>query len=67
MRHGLSDASVRAATVLGSWCEHPGLIPRTELTALFDNKSKRPKGNAKDAEQAGVSEEPTDIEITVVD
>lgn len=41
MRHSLSDESTRAASVLGSWCEIPELIPRTEIVQVFKDKSKR--------------------------
>jgi hypothetical protein len=43
MRHSLSDESVSAATVLGSWCQFPGAIPWDEIEAAFRDKSKRPK------------------------
>jgi hypothetical protein len=44
MCHLLSDKSVRAATVLGSWSEIPGLIPAEKIAALFNSKSKCSKG-----------------------
>jgi hypothetical protein len=44
MRHSLCDESVRAATVLGSWCSLPGAIPQEEIIAYLRDKSKRPKG-----------------------
>jgi hypothetical protein len=44
MRHSLSDESVRAATVLGSWCSLPDAIPREEIIMVFRDKSKRAKG-----------------------
>jgi hypothetical protein len=44
MHHHLSDASVRAATVLGSWASLPELVPRNELIELFKNKCRRLKG-----------------------
>jgi hypothetical protein len=44
MRHSLSDESVRAATVLSSWCSLAGAIPREEIVTAFRDKSKRPKG-----------------------
>ena len=44
MRHSLSDESVRAATVLGDWCNFPGIIPREEIMEKFKDKSKRTKG-----------------------
>ena len=45
MRHSLSDESTRAASVLGSWCDLPGAVPRDEIIAVFRDKGKRPKGN----------------------
>ena len=47
MRHSLSDKSVQAATVLGSWCVLPGAIPHKDILASFDEKHKRPKGSEK--------------------
>jgi hypothetical protein len=44
MRHSLSDESVRAATVLGSWCSIPDAIPRDKLITVFRDKAKRPRG-----------------------
>jgi len=41
MRHSLADESIRAACVLGSWCEFPGAIPREDIITLFKDKSKR--------------------------
>lgn len=48
MRHSLSDESTRAATVLGSWCDFPGAIPRDDVIATFCDKNKRPKGKGKE-------------------
>lgn len=47
MRHSLSDESTRAASVLGSWCQLPGAIPRDEIVQLFKDKSKRSKGKGR--------------------
>jgi len=44
MHHSLSDESVHAATVLGSWCQFPDAIPWDEIEAAFWGKSKCPKG-----------------------
>lgn len=44
MRHSLSDETVRAATVLGSWCSLPGAIPQEDIIASLRDKSKRQKG-----------------------
>jgi hypothetical protein len=45
MCHSLSDKSMRAASVLGAWCDLPGAVPRDEIIAVFCEKGKRPKGN----------------------
>lgn len=47
MRHSLSDESTRAASVLGSWCDFPGIIPRDEIVDIFKNKSKQSKGKER--------------------
>jgi hypothetical protein len=43
-RHNLSDASVRATTVLGSWCMLPGAVLEEDIIVAFQNKAKRPNG-----------------------
>lgn len=60
MRHSLSDESTRAAMVLGSWQDHPGLIPQDDILTLFRNKSKRSKGKGKDIER-------TDTEVNLIE
>lgn len=56
MRHSLSDESTRAATVLGSWCTFPDLVPCGEIVSIFKDKSSRSgskaaaKGKGKDKE-----------------
>jgi hypothetical protein len=47
MQHSLSDESTRAASVLGSWCDFPGIIPRDEIVDIFKNKSKQSKGKER--------------------
>lgn len=42
-RHALSDKSVRASTVLGSWAAVPGLIPEAEVEEVLREKAKRAK------------------------
>ncbi|KAF7799642.1 hypothetical protein EIP86_010882, partial [Pleurotus ostreatoroseus] len=39
--HALSDESVCAATILGSWSSVEGLIPEADLIERFKNKNKR--------------------------
>src|ERR1700678_2694043 len=41
LRHGLSDESTRAATVLHAWSEIPGLIPESEIIQVFKDKCHR--------------------------
>ena len=56
MRHSLSDESTRAATVLGSWCTFPDLVPCGEIVSIFKDKSScsgskaAAKGKGKDKE-----------------
>lgn len=40
MRHSLSDVSVRASTVVGSWAEQEGLIPEANIIQVFRDKAK---------------------------
>ena len=40
-RHALSDESVRAATVLGSWASQGVLVPEEKVIEHFKNKSRR--------------------------
>lgn len=42
-RHALSDESVRAAMVIGSWVAMGDIIPRGDIIEVFRNKSKRMK------------------------
>ncbi|KAF7795182.1 hypothetical protein EIP86_006331, partial [Pleurotus ostreatoroseus] len=42
-RHALSDASVRAATVVASWASIDGFIPESLVLETFKNKSRRVK------------------------
>ena len=39
MQHSLSDELTRAATVLGSWCTFPDLVPCGEIVSKFKDKS----------------------------
>jgi hypothetical protein len=41
LRHSLSDESTRAATVLGSWAQIPGLVVDDELVANIHDKEFR--------------------------
>lgn len=62
-RHALSGESIRAATVLGSWADVPGLIPQAQVIKTFKNKSKHGKGCTQD--DSIVIE--SDTEVTVLD
>ena len=48
LRHGLSDDSTRAATVLHAWSEIPGLIPEDDILQLFQDKCRRLKDKGKE-------------------
>jgi hypothetical protein len=49
MHHLLSEESMCAASVLGSWCTFSDLIPRNEIVSVFMDKSKHSgKGKAKE-------------------
>jgi hypothetical protein len=41
LRHSLSDESTRAATVLGSWANIPGLVIEEELISNIRDKEFR--------------------------
>jgi hypothetical protein len=43
MRHSLSDESMWAATVLGSWVDVPGAIPHSEIIEKIKKKDSRLK------------------------
>ena len=58
MWHSLSDQSVRAATVLGSWSHISQLIPHDEFITVFKEKSRRSRG-----EKDGIA----DAEVISVD
>ena len=64
MCHSLSDQSVRAATVLGSWSEYPRLIPSDKFTAAFNAKNKHLKG--KNQEEGDAHDNISSPEVTVV-
>lgn len=59
LRHSLSDQSVRASTILGSWIRSgiPEIVREAELLEHIRNKSKRPnKGKGKGKEKEKVVE-----------
>ena len=58
-RHALSDESVRASTVFGSWVSLPGIIPETQIIEVLRGKSKR----SKKTSVANVYCDDSDVEI----
>lgn len=40
LHHSLSDQTVRASTVLGSWAHYPELVPEGDATELLRRKEK---------------------------
>lgn len=71
LRHSLSNQSVCASTILGSWIRSgiPEIIQEVELLEHIRNKSKRPnKGKGKGKEKAVEVEVDSDTdEIQVVE
>ena len=54
LRHSLSDASVRASTLLGSWASIPALVPETDVVNLIRDLSDRrraAKGKARENDE----------------
>lgn len=46
-RHTLSDQSTRAAVVLRSWYNLPGVVRADDIIKQLDNKIKRPGNGSK--------------------
>lgn len=70
LRHSLSDASTRAATVVGSWMSLQGAIPNEKILRILKDKSSRKRkraatGSAEDAGMSDVIE--IDIQATEFD
>ncbi|KAJ3490696.1 hypothetical protein NLJ89_g11414 [Agrocybe chaxingu] len=42
-RHALSDESTQAATLVGTWADLDGVLPRDKILQVFKDKKKRPK------------------------
>lgn len=42
-RHNLKGSSVHAGVILSSWHEVPGLVPKTEIIRIFNEKALRRK------------------------
>ncbi|PIL32946.1 hypothetical protein GSI_05064 [Ganoderma sinense ZZ0214-1] len=66
LRHSLSDQSVRASTVLGSWARYSDLVPEAEAVELLRSKEKGKRKVAAAASDATVSEPGRDV-ITLSD
>ena len=62
-RHSLSDESIRASSVLGSWFSLDGAIPCNEITQVFKDKHKRPKKKQKVDESVLVQETVVDVDV----
>ena len=60
LRHGLSDKSTRASTVLHAWSKIPGLIPENEIIQVFKDKCRHLKSGKE-------SEHDNDKNVTVVE
>ena len=67
MRHRLLDKSVRAVTVLSSWCKFPRVIPQEELAIAFGDKHKCPKGKGNSADAIVTPNNGDEEEIIVVE
>ena len=72
LRHSLSEQSVRASTVLGSWARIPGLVPEQEMIDMIaDKKGKRARVSASedgnglvpDADEGEASEKVPDEQV----
>ena len=48
LRHSLSDASVRASTLLGSWASIPSLVPESDIVNLIRETSERQSTKGKE-------------------
>ncbi|OJT02035.1 hypothetical protein TRAPUB_7505, partial [Trametes pubescens] len=55
LRHSLSEESVRASTVLGSWANIPGLVPEAEIVELLKQNTRRPRAADTNVPTAGPS------------
>ena len=60
-RHALSDESVRASTVLGSWAAH-GLLPEPEILRMLEKKIK----HAKKTETVSVVEDSGGVGVEII-
>ena len=61
-RHSLSDKSTRASTLVGSWVDIKGIIPREHIVEVFKDKKRRLKKKQKVSK-----EDESDDEVEVVD
>ena len=71
LRRSLSDESVRANTILGSWARIADLVPKKELVDFLAGKkgthTREKAAQADDGEDTGVGEVPSSTVEEVVD
>ncbi|PIL32937.1 hypothetical protein GSI_05055 [Ganoderma sinense ZZ0214-1] len=56
LRHSLSDQSVRASTVLGSWARYSELVPEADAIELLRRKEKGKGKVVPDSDKAPSNE-----------
>ena len=66
LRHSLSDQTVRASTVLGSWARYPELVPEADAVTLLWRKEKG-KGKGSSMVDSSVVEHQVQEVITLSD
>ena len=57
----LSDVTMRAAIILGSWFKE-GLVPEAEIIKIFNDKSKRDGTNVKGTKGKDTTDKPIVID-----
>ena len=67
LRHSLSDASVRASTLLGSWASIPALVPETDVITLIRELSDRRRAKGKGKASGEHAEEVIDVDAEAED
>ena len=56
LRHSLSDESVRASTVLGSWARIPGLVPEKAILKRFRKRKSGEDDSDSEGDELDISE-----------
>ena len=56
LHYSLSDASVRASTLLGSWARIPDLVSEPELVALLKRRARSGNDNIINLDDDGEAE-----------